>query len=645
MKINTKKGFTVVELVIVIAVIAILAGILIPVFSSIVQNSRRMSAWQEAQAEYLLYRTTKEMTPGAEVANDILIQVHYDNEIFFFVALDKPDSVDQEEKTSLLIFDKSNALTGFSTERNAQRRTVHNTFVITCDEATRKVVDLSADIPDNLQSVIMYELVHEDKIYNTVTVPDSKDVSGKNVGDEIEFGYYPQSEVTDSAKRLQLEKFAGIKDNSGNFIKNSDGTPKYLPKEGDDSLSVGSGSGYMWISYDYFDGSDKANYAWYLDVESNDKYPGTNKRIIYRAVYFVKYRPCYIGYAAFDSMESRRDDSCYQSGNGYDVNTIYWFKFDPIVWKITDKDSNGNYTIASKMILDAQHYQSNVDRTEYQSVITVKQGGTFKEDLKYVSDTTTFVNDWQESEIKLWLGSKDNVGDWMPQSRFANTAFSLNDRDRVLNTTLTTNGCWDYFKGEDCYLWPKGESHTYYYGGMSRSQDLYRYGSKVGKLDVSELIYYGKPSTTDYERYGGKALDNNYVWLYSFQELASDEIARWRSAIVDRGELARVKSIYPEHVAEPTKYAMAQGAYCFTQARYDALYAQWNNGEIEYKPNADGIGKGTYWLRSNSARTTFRVNFVGYDGTLGWVDAQNGNCDDVKTAYLGVRPVTRITPN
>lgn len=48
MKRFNKKGFTIVELVIVIAVIGILAGVLIPTFSSITQKAQQSAALQEA---------------------------------------------------------------------------------------------------------------------------------------------------------------------------------------------------------------------------------------------------------------------------------------------------------------------------------------------------------------------------------------------------------------------------------------------------------------------------------------------------------------------------------------------------------------------------------------------------------------------
>ena len=52
MKRMNKKGFTIVELVIVIAVIAILAAVLIPTFSGIIEKANKSATLQEARTKY-----------------------------------------------------------------------------------------------------------------------------------------------------------------------------------------------------------------------------------------------------------------------------------------------------------------------------------------------------------------------------------------------------------------------------------------------------------------------------------------------------------------------------------------------------------------------------------------------------------------
>lgn len=49
---NVRKGFTLVELVIVIAVIAILAGVLIPTFGSVVDKAQQSALQQKAANEW-----------------------------------------------------------------------------------------------------------------------------------------------------------------------------------------------------------------------------------------------------------------------------------------------------------------------------------------------------------------------------------------------------------------------------------------------------------------------------------------------------------------------------------------------------------------------------------------------------------------
>ena len=69
MKKMNRKGFTIVELVIVIAVIAILAGVLIPTFSGIVtkaQDSKALQETRNAMVDYISKQETGSITDGTE---------------------------------------------------------------------------------------------------------------------------------------------------------------------------------------------------------------------------------------------------------------------------------------------------------------------------------------------------------------------------------------------------------------------------------------------------------------------------------------------------------------------------------------------------------------------------------------------------
>ena len=61
-----KKGFTIVELVIVIAVIAILAAVLIPTFASVINNAEKSTAMQACKSAYSEYLSD---VAGGKVSN------------------------------------------------------------------------------------------------------------------------------------------------------------------------------------------------------------------------------------------------------------------------------------------------------------------------------------------------------------------------------------------------------------------------------------------------------------------------------------------------------------------------------------------------------------------------------------------------
>lgn len=69
---NNRKGFTTVELVIVIAVIAILAAVLIPTFSNLVDKANKSAALQQARSVYSHYVIDK---AGEAKTNGVFVKV------------------------------------------------------------------------------------------------------------------------------------------------------------------------------------------------------------------------------------------------------------------------------------------------------------------------------------------------------------------------------------------------------------------------------------------------------------------------------------------------------------------------------------------------------------------------------------------
>ena len=87
MKHTNKKGFTIVELVIVIAVIAILAAVLIPNLSRLVGKANESKAMQQAKAAYEAYLLEEEpgkTTTPAEHLDDVNLCIK-SGEFYFHV--------------------------------------------------------------------------------------------------------------------------------------------------------------------------------------------------------------------------------------------------------------------------------------------------------------------------------------------------------------------------------------------------------------------------------------------------------------------------------------------------------------------------------------------------------------------------------
>ncbi len=121
-----KKGFTITELVIVIAVIAILAAVLIPTFANVINNANESAAMQEARSEWSNFSVEVATEPAAD--NDFLI-VHKSGEAPTYTYFIVVDGQFQAEPVTGFTYDGSK-VTGSTTFNN-----------VTFNKATKITID------------------------------------------------------------------------------------------------------------------------------------------------------------------------------------------------------------------------------------------------------------------------------------------------------------------------------------------------------------------------------------------------------------------------------------------------------------------------------------------------------------------------
>ncbi len=82
---NKKKGFTIVELVIVIAVIAILAAVMIPTFSGVIENANKSNALSTARIAWDNYLADVAISGNVPTNGKIVVTYNKKDYSFYMV--------------------------------------------------------------------------------------------------------------------------------------------------------------------------------------------------------------------------------------------------------------------------------------------------------------------------------------------------------------------------------------------------------------------------------------------------------------------------------------------------------------------------------------------------------------------------------
>ena len=195
--------------------------------------------------------------------------------------------------------------------------------------------------------------------------------------DIIEYGSYPQSQVKDSALISELDK----------INKN-------------------------WISYGYFSGNGKTgsmkpgDWMKYADF----KYNGRK----YRAVTFSQYRPDY-------TISESSEKNSYQDDNGYYINNVYYFLYEPLKWRVIDNSGSSGVYLLCDSVIDSQAFSNYVYYNSYDDYTYNRLQG----DLSYSDYGDYVTGDYKTSSIKKWI-----------EDDFSNTAFTKSEKTQITEAGL-----------------------------------------------------------------------------------------------------------------------------------------------------------------------------------------------------------------
>lgn len=171
-----------------------------------------------------------------------------------------------------------------------------------------------------------------------------------------------------------------------------------------------------WISYNYYTGTGEP------DGQMKPDDIMLYKDVVYEG---VKYRGVKIRYSRpNNSIGEAQYYGTNQDANGYIYGITYWFRYDPIKWRVLDPDKG---LLLSEVILDSQPFNNYILWKD------VNGNGEKDSDEYFGSeDCTYYACNYTESSVRKWLNDD-----------FYNTAFSESQKAGILPTENDHNAIYD----------------------------------------------------------------------------------------------------------------------------------------------------------------------------------------------------------
>ena len=414
-----------------------------------------------------------------------------------------------------------------------------------------------------------------------------------NVGDIILFGNYPQTKVSETTA-----------------LKNA-------------------ANAATWKSYGYYigNGSYDGNMAASDFMKYADFVSGGVK---YRAVKFTKYRP------VFTSQTSSAGNS-EQDDNGYSTNTTYYFKFEPLEWRVLDPSVG---LVLCETVIDAQAYQNVVRKSA--------------SDIYYIGTTATYANNYAESSIRTWLNND-----------FYNTAFTTAQKNKIKSTTVNN----DAYSSEYSQYTAASTTDPIFllsYSEVKISDVFSDYSARKAKgTDYAKCqglyvsINGGSGATTGFSswRLRSAGFDSNKVcFVFQDGERGVNLVDRVEDGIRPACKLTNLTSDVSQSMiytvaatADPTAGGTVTGGGTYTDGKTATLTATANSGYMFSGWYKDGIkvssNKSYTFTVTESVTLTAKFEKDSYTVTVSADPAEGGTVTGGGTYETGAYATLTATPN
>jgi len=231
-----------------------------------------------------------------------------------------------------------------------------------------------------------------------------------------------------------------------------------------------------------------------LQADNTVTYGGSK----YKRVYFTQYTPSY-------NTSFPITNYSYQDDNGYYINTVYWFKYEPIQWRVLS-NTNGELFVMADKILDSRAY-NQVDTNVTWETCTMRSwlNNDFYNTAFISSEQAKIERSTVVNSDNSWYGTNggNNTNDKLFLLSYAdtiNSAYGFSSSYDTTDTARQAQGT-DYAKSSGLCV-PTGGSYSYWRlrspGNGPTYAGIVSYNGIAGHDALNYIMYHNYVYRTDF---------------------------------------------------------------------------------------------------------------------------------------------------